>query len=306
MGNQEKILEALSGLIPEDTQDKVSAVINAAFTEAVAELEKEYETRLEEAYQQLTVERENDWKVAEEGYQQAYEHITDLRNRLDIQQQEFEQTLEEEYAKAYDMLVEERNKNQTLSEELYREYDEKLTKIKDWMIDRIDEFLAKKGDEYYEMARREVLNDPCVAEHRVAFEKVLEVASNFLSDEDYLLNTSSKVEELNRSLEQTKNQIRILESKNTKLMTENNQMQSYIRQTKELIEESMVNEQQERVEKARTVEGRGKVIAEPEREVVIGETTSTTTKDQKLVEHKEENGLSALAEQWQIIAGLKK
>ena len=296
----EKILEALSGLLPEDVQDKVSTVVSTAFKEAVTELDAEYNSKLEDAFEQVTQERENDWKTAEEGYRQAYEVITDLRNRLDLQKQEFEHTLEEEYEKAYNMLVEERGKNQNIGDDLYKEYDEKLNQIKEFLVDRIDEFLAKKGDDYYEMARQDVLNDPCVAEHRVAFEKVLEVASDFVAEENYLLKTSSKVDELSRNLEQNNNQLRMLESKNTRLMTENTQMKDYIKQTKELIEEGMLNEQKERTVKARNVEGRGKPVNAPEREVVLGEVTQSTA-----AKTVNDDQPMTIAEQWQVLAGVK-
>lgn len=302
--NQDKILEVLSGLIPEDTQDKVSTVITAAFNEAVADLEKQYEAKLEEAYKAVTQEREDDWKVAEQGYTQAYEVITDLRNRLDLQQQEFDHTLEEEYEKAYKMLVEERNKNQTIGDDLYQEYDQKFNQVKEWMVDRVDEFLAKQGNEYYEMARRQALSDPALAEHRVAFDRVLEVAADFLTDEDYMLKTSSKVDEMSRTIEQTKRQVQMLESKNTRLMTENTKMQDYIRQTKELIEEGVLNEQKERAEKARTVEGRGVAITEPERQVVVGEPAEGTAA--KTLVEQNDDGPKTIAEQWEILAGLNK
>lgn len=300
---QDKILEALSGLIPENVQEKVSTVITAAFDEAVANLEKEYNDKLEEAFKTVTAEREKDWQVAEDGYRQAYEVITELRNRNEIQKQEFQETLEREYGKAYDMLVEERNKNQTISDDLYKQYDERLDQIKEFLIDRVDEFLAKKGDEYYEMARQDVLSDPCLAEHRVAFEKILEVAADYVAEEDCMLKTSAKVDELNRSLEQAKNQLRMMESKNTRLMTENTQMKDYLKQTKELIEEGVINEQKAREQKARVAEGRGSIaVNEPERHVVIGEATVSAAANKPNVEDAQPQTIT----EWQVLAGIKK
>jgi hypothetical protein len=299
MPNHDKILEALSGLIPENAQSKVNSVITATLDEAVAELDKEYNAKLEEAYKTVTAERENDWKVAEQGYQQAYEIITDLRNRLDLQKEEFEQTTEEEYKKAYDMLVEERKKNETLAETLQAEYEKRHAEEMMELIDNIDQFLAKQGNEYYEMARQDVLNDPYLVEHRVGFEKVIDVVQDYLSEENVMLKTNTKVEELNRQLEQTKNQMRILESRNMKLMTENTKMSNYVRQTKELVEEGMITEQKERLEKGKNVEGRGFVTNEPERELkVISETVDRTATV------KTDDEQPTLLESWAILAGV--
>jgi len=46
------------------------------------ELEKEYSAKLDEAYAQFQKQHEEDAKVAESGYKQAYEIVSDLHNRL--------------------------------------------------------------------------------------------------------------------------------------------------------------------------------------------------------------------------------
>lgn len=305
MPSNDKVLEALSGLIPENVQTKVSGIIDALIDEAKDTLDKEYNEKLEEAYRAVTSERENDWKTAEEGYQQAYEIITDLRNRLDVQKEEFEQTMEEEYKKAYDMLVEERNKNETLAESLQGEYEKRHVQEMSELIDNIDEFLSKQGQEYYEMAKKDVLNDPYLAEHRVGFEKVIDVVQDYLSEENVMLKTNAKVDELNHQLEQAKNQMRILESRNMKLMTENTKMSNYVRQTKELIEESVVNEQKEKAVKGKNVEGRGVVINEPERVQVIGESKDRTATVLTEDNNQGDEPNTFLGE-WQYLAGITK
>lgn len=299
--NNDKILEAIAGLLPADVREKVSAVVKTALDEAVAELEKEYSAKLEEAYTKINEDRSKDKEVAETGYSQAYEAITELRNRLEVQKQEFEHTLEEEYEKAYKMLQEERNKNQNIADDMYKEYEGKLHQIKEWLIDRVDEFLAKKGEEYYEQARRDVLNDPHLAEHRVAFEKVLEVAADFISDDDCMMKTSTKVEETSRMLEHAKLQVKTLESKNMKLMTENNQMKDYVNQTKELLKEHAHSEQNERTAKAKKVESRGRTTNEPEREVVLGEAVDAAA-EKPIVEQGEPK---TITEQWHFLANYR-
>jgi hypothetical protein len=171
------------------------------------------------------------------------------------------------------------------------------------MVEQIDVFLAEQGEEYYEMARREVLNDPCLLDHRMAFERVLDVAKDYLSDEDIMLNTNTHVDELERRVESVQVAKRQLESKNMRLMTENTKMQEYLKETKELIEKNILNEQHARVESARNVEGRGQTATEPEREVLLGETVeSTVTNGTYTVDDEPKT----ITEQWQVLAGLKE
>jgi len=304
---QNTILEALAGLIPEEARDKVAAVVTSLLDEAVtdlrSEMEAEYNEKLEEGYKTITAEREKDWQTAEEGYRQAYDVIADLRARLARQDEEFQQTLEEEYESAYQMILAERQKNESLHDMLYEEFDKKLKTMKEYMVEQLDQFLAQQGDEYYEMARREVLNDPCLLDHRLAFERVLDVAKDYLSDEDIMLNTNTRVEDLERQLESVQVTKRQLESKNMRLMTENNKMHDYLKETKELIEKNVLNEQNERLERASNVEGRGQTVSEPEREVLLGETVGSTATDGQEPVNDEEK---TITEQWQVLAGLKE
>jgi len=50
---------------------------------------------------------------------------------------------------------------------MYEEYDNKLNQMKSYIVDKVDEFLQLKGSEIYEQARRDVLSDPRLAEHKV-------------------------------------------------------------------------------------------------------------------------------------------
>src|SRR5277367_6421421 len=148
--NQEHIIKALSGLIPEDAQEKVSAAVSEFIEGAVVELETEMNGKLEDAYKQITEEKLKDEKTAEEGYGQAWEIITDLRNRLEVQKEEFDHALEEGYEEAYQMLQEERSKNDTLEVQLYEEYDKRMQDVKEYMIEKLDQFLQLQGEKYYE------------------------------------------------------------------------------------------------------------------------------------------------------------
>jgi hypothetical protein len=283
--NQEQIMKALAGLIPEDAQKQVGEAISEMMENAIAELDTEYNQKLEDAYKKVTAEKTDAEKVAEQGYAEAWEMITDLKNRIEIQKEEFDQILEKEYESAWQMLQEEKSKNDALEIDLYEQYDKKLDEIKKFMVDKIDEFLETQGEKYYEMARRDVLSDPAITEHKLAFEKILEVTADYISDEDYIFATNSKLEAINKSVEEQKAQMKILEAKNMRLATENSKLNEVVREQKSQL---IVEGKKERVEKAKKVEGRGRKIMD--RQVVIGEVQagetveSTENQNNQLVE----------------------
>jgi len=302
---EDRVLEALGALVPEDTRGKVAAVVTSLLDEAVAsireELVSEYNTKLDEGYRIIAEEREKDWQTAENGYKQALDIIYDLRARLEKQNEEFQSTLVEEYEKAYQMILAERQKNEELESTLYEEFNKRTEAIKEYIVEKCDDFLGEMGDEYYEVARREVLQDPCLAEHRVAFERVLDVAKDYLSDEDIMLNTGEKVDGLESQLESINLQKRQLEGKCMRLMTENDKMHDYLKETKELIEKNLITEQNERLEQASNVEGRGKAVAEPEREVVLGEVADHSA----VTGGVDDDEPKTITEQWRVLAGIE-
>jgi len=291
----DQILEALAGLVPDVEREKVNGLV----TSLVSDMEAGYEARLEEAKAEMEKTRASDWETAKKGYAQAQEIIEDLRQRLALQSEEHKTMMKEEFKKAYDEILAERQKNTDLEARLYDQYNARLKEGQEYMVDKLDAFLADMGEEYYEAAKAEVLNDPCLAEHRVAFDKVLEIASRFVTEEDSLLNTQSKVEELGRKLELAEAAKQRAESKAMRFMTENHQMQQFLKETKAIIEQNVLNEQNERLSNASKVEGRGKAVVEPEREVVIGETVDNRT---ATVETKNNDEPKNIVEQWAYLA----
>jgi len=302
---QDRVLEALSGLVPEDAQDKLTVAVTTLLDEAVADLkaslEADAKAKLDEEVKNIAGEREKDWQTAEQGYKQAYDIISDLRARLARQETEFEESMKEEYESAYQMILDERKKNETLEASLHEAYEKELKVRDEKLVDMVDTFLEKMGEEYYESARREVMNDPYLAEHRMAFEKVIDVVKDYVSEEDVANNTGSKLKDLEQKLESVESTRRQLEQKNMKLMTENHKYQEYLKETKELLEKNLLNEQNARVESAKKVEGRGKTVNEPQREVVIGEAVdrSTTADAQNITSDND------IATQWQVLAGIR-
>jgi len=283
----DKITEALKKLLPESETNEVAAAVKDMLEQAKVNLETEYNQKLEEAYAELTSELANAEKTAEKGYEEAYAIIGDLRNRLELQGEEYKAALEEGYEEAYQMLKGERDKNQQLEVEMYEEYDKKLAEMKEYIVDKVDQFLQFKGQEIYEQAKRDVLNDPRMAEHKVTLDKIIDLTSNYLSDDDFASVSSSKLEEVNKSVEEMKGQLRIMEARNIRLSTDNTKLNEAVRQSQELITESRkaiksvkkteaVNEQKERTTNATNVTGRGKTSDDG---VVISEYAAPTNND---------------------------
>lgn len=275
-----KIVELLKNNLPEDQLKEMATVVDEMIGEATAEIvkqkESEFSKQLEEAYNELTAELKSAEKVAEQGYEEAYAIILDLRNRLDIQKEEFERTLEEGFEEAYQLLLAERAKNNTLEVDLYEEYEKKYDEMKEYFVEMIDKFLKHKGSEIYEQAMRDVLNDPRYAEHKVALDKIVDIAVNYLNDEEVALATSSKLEEATKQLDELKGQIKVMEARNIRLARENEKLNESVRYTQEVVTESRKAEKKERVVTGKNVSGRGRVVAEQETKVIAEYNEETT------------------------------
>lgn len=284
----EKIMEAIKKLLPESDVKEVSSAIGEMLEQAKTNLEKEYNEKLEEAYTELSGELKGAEKTAEKGYEEAYAIIADLRNRLEVQGEEYKQALEEGYEEAYQMLKNERSKNNGIEVELYEEYDKKLLEMKEYIVDKVDQFLQVKGHEIYEQARKDILSDPRLAEHKVVLDRIVDITSNYMSDDDMNNVSSAKLEEVNKNLDELKGQLRIMEARNIRLSTENTKLNENMRHATNLVTEhrkanvssrksEVITEQKERSEKAQNVTGRGQKIVE--REVVIAENAISSNSD---------------------------
>jgi hypothetical protein len=286
----DKILEALGKLLPEEQLKEVSQAVQSMLDESKNELEAEYNKNLEEAYKQLSAELAEAEKVAEQGYAEAMAIIEDQSQRGEALKEEFEKMLEEQYEEAYKMIVEERGKNSNLEATMYEEYDNKLNNIKEYIVDKVDTFLTLKGKEIYEQAYRDAINDPRMAEHKVVLDKIVELASGYLSEEEVNFATSAKLEEAHSQVEKLTSQVKMMEGRNIRISAEHTKMQSQLNEAVVLLKEyntkgqkaQNLNEQKERVEKAKNVQGRGqlrdnktdeKIIAEHETEVANAESS---------------------------------
>jgi len=306
----DKILEALKKLLPEESVKEVASAVDEMLTEAKKELEAEFNTKLEEAYAELSGELKAAEKVAEKGYQEAFSIINDLRTRLEVQREEFETTLEEGFEEAYQMILSERAKNSSIEVDIYDEYDNKLNEMKEYIVEKIDQFLQFKGTEIYEQAKRDVLNDPRMAEHKVALDKIVEIAASYLSDEDYAFATSTKLANSEKKLEEMAAQIKMMEARNINLSRQNTKLNESVRQHQELLTEGKQTEKKERAQKAQKVSGRGKLV-EDDQTKVISEHQNAPAKNN--VANQEEDTTSNLFESMgldretaNLLAGTKK
>jgi hypothetical protein len=260
----EKIVEALTKLLPEDAIKEVSEAVKTELEKAKQECEQEFSSKLEEAYAELSNELKETEQTALQGYQEAYAIIEDLRKRLEVQQTEFEASMEEGYEEAYQMLQTEKAKNENIEVEMYEQFNQKLSEMKEYMVDKVDAFLQFKGKELYESARREILNDPTTAEQKVVLDRVVECISDYISDEDYNNVVNSKLNNAQRQMEELKSQQKILEARNIRLSTENNKLNEAVRSAQQVITENTKVEKKERIEKVKNAQGRGRTVNDPE------------------------------------------
>jgi hypothetical protein len=267
-----KIVEALKSLLPEEQLKEVAAAVDEMMQEATAEITKqkeaEFNKQLEEAYNELAADLKTAEKTAEQGYEEAFAIITDLRNRLEIQKEEFDKNLEAGYQEAYEMLLAEKAKNGTLEVDLYEEYEKKYLELKEQFVEMLDKFLQTKGSEIAEAVRRDLINDPCTLEHKVALDKIAEIAANYLSGEEVALATSSKLDDAQRQLEEMKGQMKVMEARNIRLARENEKINESVKHSRDVVVESRKVEKKERIEKAKNVSGRGTIVTEQETKVI--------------------------------------
>ena len=298
-----KLLEALKSLLPEEKVEAITAAITEAMEDSTKELEGEYQAKLDEAYASIAQQLEESEATAETGYKEAYSMIADLRNRLDSQKVEFEKAMEEGYEEAYQLLQKEKSKSDTVEVDMYAEYDKKLSEMKEYIVDKVDEFLKVKGQEIYAQARRDIVNDPRLAEHRVTLSKIVDIVSDYITDDDAISATTGKLEEARKTVEEIEGQKRILEARNIRLSTENNKLNDAVRTLNEQVKVSksqvLSEAKKEKIEIARNVQGRGEKVIDPKVAKIITEAAKETTNTQV-------EDIDPEMKAMQILAGVRK
>lgn len=306
----DKILEALNKLLPEDQVKDMAAAVNEILEAHKAELEEEYNKNLEEAYAELSKEVQEAEKVGYEGYEQAMNTINELRNRADMLRAEYNAALDEGYEEAYQEILAERGKNEQLELQLHEEYEGRYQEMRKFFVDKLHQFLETKGKEIYESARRDIMNDPAMVEHKVVLDKVVETVGNYLTDEDRVLATGSRLEDANKKLDEMASRVRILEAKNIRLSNENTRLNEQVREAADMLTESKKTVLEEsrkvRAEKSKNVTGRGELVTGKNAKVIAEFAGDAAGKkknddDTTLVESMNPEDLRAM----QILAGTK-
>lgn len=279
----DKIFEALKAMLPEDQVKQISEAVSEVLEQHKAELEKEYDKNLEEAYAELSKEVKTAEKIGEEGYQEAWAVIEDLRNRNEMLKAECKSELDRGYEEAYQEILAERGKNDQVTMQMHEEYEQRYQEVRKFVIESMHKFLTTKGKEIYEMARRDIMNDPAQMEHKVCLDKVVEAINGYLTDEDKVLATGSRLEEATKKVDEMGSRIRMLEAKNIRLAKENTVLSEQVREAADMLTEStkVVTESNRKVraEKAKNVTGRGEVVTEGTK--IIGEFTTGNKPEQQ-------------------------
>lgn len=276
----------LKKLIPAEHVNEVVKAIENMVAERVAKVEADFNAKLQEAYDTVSAELAEAEAIAEAGYQQAYDLIMDQQLRIEAMQEEFDNAIDEGYEEAWEMLRAEESKNKDIEVEIYKEFDQKLRAMNDFYVEKIDAFLQLQNAEIYEHARRDILNDPRMVEHKVALDKIVEVAAAYLSEEDFQGATSSKLEEAYGMVQKMREDLRVLEARNVRISTQNTRLQEQVREMHGMMSESTQVERRERARTVRSASGRGQRVLGNEQ--VIAEYSNPQTRrsedDQTLIE----------------------
>lgn len=285
-----KLYEALKKLLPADQVREVARAVEEMVAESKAELEAEFNTKLNEAYEQVSTELATAEATAEEGYQQAYQIISDLQLRLEHQREEFENAMDEGYEEAYQMLQAEQSKKNKLELEIYEEYENKLKQMRSFFVDKVDAFLQLQNAEIYEHARKDVMSDPRIVEHKVALDRIIDVVGNYVTEDDFAGATSSRLSEASKAIEDLKGHLRVVEARNVRLSTQNTNLQEQVRGMQNVLTENTKTERKERAGIAKNVSGRGQKVLGKEQvisEFALPKPNKSSDDDQTLVENNE-------------------
>jgi hypothetical protein len=266
-----KFTEALKKAtgLPAESLKEVEAALAEMVQEAIAQKEAAikaaFQEQLNAAYEEADAAITEAEAVADAGYQQAYGIILDYAERLEQQSEAYENAQEEGYEQAYAKIEAIEAEAAAAEGKIYEEFNNKLKQMRDLFVEKIHNYLEMSKAEIYSEARRDILNDPRTAEHRVAIEKIAETVSTYLDDENLVNATSNRIEEANKQIEELRSNIRLIEQRNVTLSMKNQRLDEEVRSAKNLLTESTKTERKERAKNAGNVSGRGQRALESER-----------------------------------------
>lgn len=293
----DKLLEALKQTNLSATQvDEISKAVETMVSEAVKKVEAkkqaEYDTQIEEAYDKVQASVDDVEAKALQGYQQAHEIIQELQLRLETVEREYENKMEEGYQQAWEMLQAEQMKNESIEADAMQEAKQQLNNMREFMVEKLDHFLQLQKAEIYDEARRDVLNDPKMVEHRVALEKMAEIMSDYLSVEELTGTSSKKLSEAHNYIENLEGRLKIIEKKNINQQKQIHNLNESLRSNEQLITEAKAvvanKERKERKNSSGNVSGRGQRVLVESKESIIPEyNNNDANKSDRFVEGDE-------------------
>lgn len=305
----DKLLEALKATsLTESQVNDVTKAVEDMVSEAIQQIEtkkqEEYDGKIEEAYDKIQAEIDQTEAKALEGYQQAHEIIQDQQLRIETLEREYENKMEEGYQQAWEMLQAEQAKNESLESELQQENDARLNEMRNFIVEKLDLFLQMQKAEVYEEARRDILNDPKMVEHRIALERMAEIMSDYLSVEELAGTSSKKIAEQQSYIEDLEGRVKILDRKVINQSKQLHSVNEAIRQNEQLVTEAnkilAEQDKNERKNSKGTVSGRGqRVLSENRNEEIVKENVET--KEEK---HQTFNENEQIIEDMLTLAGL--
>ena len=304
----DKLLEALKKTsLNEEQLGEVSKSVEEMIKEAIQQVEAnkqaEYDRLVAEAYDKAQAEIDGIESKALEGYQQAHDVIQDMQLRIDTLEREYENKMEEGYQQAWEMLEAEQKKNESLELEVMKEADQNLVEMRDFIVEKLDLFLQMQKAEVYDEARRDILNDPKMVEHRVAIEKMAEIMSDYLSTEELAGVSSKHIAEAQRTIEDLQGRLKILETKTVhqsrQIHSLKESVQTKEQQLTEATNKLSETERNERKNDSGKVSGRGQRVLNEGGESIIPEFNGTNNKKEKEVISE-----SQLVEDMLVLSGI--
>lgn len=292
-----KLLELLKKSLPENQIQEVADLLGEMFEEARQEIEAEYNKKLTEAYTSAELEIKEAEETGYEGYRQAAEVINDLSSRLERLQEEKDNEIEAGYEEAWEMIKAEQAKNQEIEVEVYKDFDARLQEMRKLIIDKIDTFMEANGAELYAEARREILNDPRMIEHKVALDKIIEITADYISEDSA---NNLKTQEIAKQLETLKTQMQVVESRNVRLSQQNSRLTEAVREKEALITESNKVEKNERKKVVEKASSRGQKVLEKPQIIAEYSNNKADRQEEELIEEGQN-----VMNDYMVLAGLE-
>lgn len=255
----DRLTEALKNLLKPEEIQEVAKAVEEMVAEAKSELEAEFQSKLEESFIAHQEELKEAEAVAEKGYNQALQIITDQQVRMDEMKQEYQEAMDEGFEEAFNEVERLKEEKENVEVELYKEFDERLQQMQAFWVEKVDTFMTLQEGELYDKAYRAVVSDPRLMEHKVLLDKIVNLIADRVSEEDFSAATSSKLEESYKHIEDLKAQLRIVESKNFNIGRTNQKLMEQVRQAQQIMTESVKAERTERAAKKQNVSGRGQM-----------------------------------------------